>query len=71
MKERIKVTRYLQFQISNVHDEIDQAQEQISTMETNRDFGEKLTRLRNRLNYCKGRRDCLQKIWDFRNKKGH
>lgn len=66
--ERLEMTRHLQFQISNAHDEIEQTQIKISTMETARDFGEKLTRLRNHLEYWKGRRDTLQEIWNFRNK---
>lgn len=67
-KKRLETTRYLQFQISESHKEIETIEDEISTMNNCSVSGSKLKEAEDRLQYWKGRRDTLQEIWKFRNK---
>ena len=62
----VEITPYLQFQLVKVNNEIEKLYEEISKMESEKSFGAKLTKLRNRLEYSKGCRDTLTELWRYR-----
>ena len=61
-----ETTRYLQFQLSNIYKKIEETEDKIAVIESERKFGIKLTELRNLLMCYKVQRDTLQNIWNFR-----
>lgn len=69
-EKKLKFTRYLQFQMTDANREIDEIEDEISTMEQARVLGSKLTQLKNRLEYWKGKRDAFQEIWNYKKQNG-
>jgi len=69
-ERKLKFTRYLQFQLSESHKQIDEIEDEISLLKEASCYGRKLHDLEHRLEYWKGKRDTFQEIWNYKNEEG-
>ncbi len=67
-KRRLKLTQFLQFQLSQVNDTVDKLKCEIFTMADAGVSGAKLNQLKEKLAHHEGRLETLKMVFDYRNK---